>query len=190
MKYTITSPIDGLDQATITVRPTGAPLRLTGLSPDYIIVDDPCDALVNPELMWEWYMSTMGRRAIEDCFRDYFVNPHPNCRCTPVGITSEKAMMNKCCERDYDNDGNCDRHPGRYNKMGEWKPVKEEPVKELKKFYVGRPGVARSAWAKDTLTEAIEHAKELVEKTGEEQVIVKVIRVVRRVSPPIIVETV
>lgn len=65
------------------------------------------------------------------------------------------------------------------------------PMAKLKKFYVGgRNTVPFSGWVKDSLEEAIDHAKKLVESTGEEQYVVKVIRVVRRKPQPIVVETV
>ncbi len=48
-------------------------------------------------------------------------------------------------------------------------------------FYVGKhPSKMSPGWAKDSLPAAIEHARAELERTGEEQTIVKVIRVVRR----------
>jgi hypothetical protein len=52
-------------------------------------------------------------------------------------------------------------------------------VKRL--FYVGRhPAEMSHGWAKNTLPEAIAHAKALAESTGKEQTIVQIIRVVRK----------
>jgi hypothetical protein len=71
---------------------------------------------------------------------------------------------------------------------------KETRVKKVKRFYIGKPEVIEgrdsSHWAKDTLPKAIEHAKQRAEETGEPQYVVKVIKVVRRKSQPIIVEDV
>jgi hypothetical protein len=60
------------------------------------------------------------------------------------------------------------------------------------RFYVGSPVAYKNArdWAKKSLAEAVEHAKQRVEETGEEQFIVKVIKVVRRKAPPVVVEDV
>lgn len=63
------------------------------------------------------------------------------------------------------------------------------------RFYVGSKAATQvkpdgSCWAKFTEKEAIEHATKLVEQTGEEQFIVKVVKVVRRKPMPIVVESV
>jgi hypothetical protein len=63
------------------------------------------------------------------------------------------------------------------------------------RFYVGskkavQPDFRGETWAKFTEAEAIAHATKLVESTGEEQFIVKVIKVVRRKPQPIVVEVV
>lgn len=67
-------------------------------------------------------------------------------------------------------------------------------VKKLKKFYIGKPEVVEgrdtSAWGKDTLPEAIEHAKQRARETGQPQYIVKVIKVVSRQDPPVSVKDV
>jgi hypothetical protein len=63
------------------------------------------------------------------------------------------------------------------------------------KFYVGSkkamtPDYKGETWAKYTEKEAIAHATKLVESTGEEQFIVKIIKVVKRRPMPIVVEVV
>lgn len=68
---------------------------------------------------------------------------------------------------------------------------KETGVKtKLRRFYVAHPKIQdnHNTWAKSTLQEAIDHATELVEKTGQTQYIVKIIKVVSRAKPPIKVE--
>lgn len=58
-----------------------------------------------------------------------------------------------------------------------------------RKFCVGSLQ-AQTRDGRETLAQAIEHATRLVENTGEDQFIVKVIKVVRRKTPPIVVEDV
>lgn len=59
------------------------------------------------------------------------------------------------------------------------------------RFYVGSPQTLRGAgWGKPTLAEAVEHAKQLLESTGEEQFVVQIVRVVRKKEQPVVVETV
>jgi hypothetical protein len=63
------------------------------------------------------------------------------------------------------------------------------------KFYVGsqkatQPDYKGETWAKMTEKEAIEHATQIVKRTGEAQFIVKIIKVVRRKPQPIVVEAV
>jgi hypothetical protein len=81
-------------------------------------------------------------------------------------------------------------------------PIEKEKTvapKSKVKFYVGKQDVCEGTdgyhgelegWGKATLQEAIDQAKELVEKTGKPQYIVKVIKVVRRKPQPVIVEDV
>lgn len=67
-----------------------------------------------------------------------------------------------------------------------------------KKFYVASPamnplgknGRNYETWGKETLDEAIEHAKKLCEDTGEPQIVVQVVRVVRQKKPPMIISKV
>jgi hypothetical protein len=61
-------------------------------------------------------------------------------------------------------------------------------MKVTKKFYVGSRRL-QPGWAKETLDEAIEHAKDLCEETGEAQFVVQVVRVVK-LEKPITVEEV
>lgn len=46
------------------------------------------------------------------------------------------------------------------------------------------------SWAKDTLDEAVEHARKILEKNPEKEscIIVKTIKVVRRMQVPVIIE--
>lgn len=64
-------------------------------------------------------------------------------------------------------------------------------------FYVAHPKIVNDltskepSWAKPTLADAIEHGKEIMEQEDRDVVlIVKVIRVLRRKKPPILVEKV
>ena len=64
-------------------------------------------------------------------------------------------------------------------------------MKITKKFYVGSRSMidgSRNGWAKKTLNEAIQHAKELCNETEEEQIVVQIVRIVRPQKRPIIVE--
>jgi hypothetical protein len=68
--------------------------------------------------------------------------------------------------------------------------------KITKKFYVGSPkmnplgndGSLYNTWAKSSLEAAIEAAKEKCEETGEAQIVVQIVRVVRPQKQPIVVE--
>jgi hypothetical protein len=59
-----------------------------------------------------------------------------------------------------------------------------------KRFYVGHRPVLDSSHIKQTLAEAVAQAVQKCEQTGEEQIVVKVIRVVRQKPQPVVVETV
>jgi hypothetical protein len=63
---------------------------------------------------------------------------------------------------------------------------------KLKKFYVGKPEVVEgtnyNSWGRQTLPEAIEHAKKLVQESGKPAYIVKVIKVVRKKEQPLVIE--
>jgi hypothetical protein len=66
-------------------------------------------------------------------------------------------------------------------------------TKELKRFYVGSPSMVNGSnpnWARKTLAEAVQHARELAEESGHDQFVVKVVRVVRHPRPRLIVEEV
>jgi len=66
-------------------------------------------------------------------------------------------------------------------------------MKITHKFYVGARGMidgSRNDWAHTTLKDAIEHAKNLAEETNEDQIVVQIIRLIRRQKPPFVVETV
>lgn len=55
----------------------------------------------------------------------------------------------------------------------------------MRKFYVGHPKMSEdNNWAKETEREAIEHARELAARTGQKQIVVKVVAVVERQAPP------
>lgn len=69
----------------------------------------------------------------------------------------------------------------------------------MKKFYLGKPDVieardefagAFSNWGKDTLAEALDHAKEMARKTGRMQYIVKVIKTVSVKAAPVVTKDV
>lgn len=106
------------------------------------------------------------------------------------GDVTTEYLVDKRCERSYpfrsDPTLNCRCLPIVNKKEG----TKVTKGKKLNKFYVGRTGVTNTTWAKGTLDEAIEHAKKLCAETGNDQVVVKVIRVVRQVPTPIAVEIV
>lgn len=63
-----------------------------------------------------------------------------------------------------------------------------------RQFYVGHPRVVEAQrndnWGKTSLDEAVAHARQRVEQTGETQYVVKVIRVVRPQKVPVLVEVV
>lgn len=71
-------------------------------------------------------------------------------------------------------------------------------TKITKKFYVGSPsmnplssnGRHYNEWAKSTLEQAIAQAKEKCEETGEPQIVVQIVRVVKPQRTPIVVEKV
>lgn len=58
-----------------------------------------------------------------------------------------------------------------------------------KKFYVAAPAMLEDerGWRKATLQEAVDHATELAEKTGREQLVVQVVRTVALRKPPVVV---
>lgn len=68
--------------------------------------------------------------------------------------------------------------------------------KITKKFYVGSPkmnplgsdGSFYNTWAKSSIEAAIEAAKEKCEETGEPQIVVQIVRVIRPQKQPIVVE--
>ncbi len=70
--------------------------------------------------------------------------------------------------------------------------------KITKKFYVGSPkmnplssdGTFYHTWAKASLELAIEAAKQKCEETGEPQIVVQIVRVIRPQKVPIVVEKV
>lgn len=68
--------------------------------------------------------------------------------------------------------------------------IGDRELKNLKKFYVGSRNPQDSGWAKNTLQEAITHAKQLVKETGDDQYVVQIIRVIRVKHFPIVVEKV
>lgn len=75
-------------------------------------------------------------------------------------------------------------------KMPRTPVVTKESVKR-NKFYVGSKRALIDNWGHDTIAKAIEHGKGLLEENdGEEQFIVKIVRVVRRKPQPVIVEEV
>lgn len=65
-----------------------------------------------------------------------------------------------------------------------------------KRFYVASPamnplssnGRNVERWGKETLKDAVAHATELARATGEAQLVVQVVRVVRPVPAPVVVE--
>lgn len=58
------------------------------------------------------------------------------------------------------------------------------------KYYVGSRQALRKSWGHGELDDAIKHATELLEKTGDEQFVVKIVRVVRRKKQPVEVKVV
>jgi hypothetical protein len=58
------------------------------------------------------------------------------------------------------------------------------------KFYVGSKSTLARAWGHPDLKAALEHGKEMVEVGGDDQFIVKIVKVVRRKPQPIVVEDV
>ena len=101
--------------------------------------------------------------------------PHPNCRST-FTPTKEKRMS-RCITT---------------AKTG----IEIPKGKELKdrQFYVGSkqifPGGNNEDWANGTIEDALAHAQKMVEETGEDQFVAKIIRVVRKRPTPVDVEKV
>ena len=72
-------------------------------------------------------------------------------------------------------------------------------LKLKRRFYVGHPGILASArdeicpanpgsaYPKESLAEAVELAKTRAASTGEDQIVVQIVRVVRRTTPPVAV---
>ena len=60
----------------------------------------------------------------------------------------------------------------------------------MNRFYVGSPTILGSDRTKQTIKEAIDVAKHQVELTGEPQIVVQIVRIVRRQREPIVVEAV
>ena len=56
-------------------------------------------------------------------------------------------------------------------------------MKIINKFYVGSRSILSRDWAHPTLEEAIEHGKELAEETGEPQIVVEIVRLIKIVKP-------
>ncbi len=79
-----------------------------------------------------------------------------------------------------------------YDYLHEYKRNKErKTMKITKKFYVGSRTMidgSRLDWPHTTLNGAIEHAKKLAEESDQDQIVVQIIRLVRRQKTPIIVE--
>lgn len=65
-------------------------------------------------------------------------------------------------------------------------------VKVSKKFYVGNAAFLKpdSPYTKTTLEEAIDAARSKVETTGTDQIVVQIIRVVKKQAQPTVVEEV
>ncbi len=82
-----------------------------------------------------------------------------------------------------------------YERMAAKKPVRKTAKVTIKnKFYVAarRVTAAGDTWSKPTLTKALEHARELLDKDSSLDycAVVKIIRVVRRKPVETVVETV
>ena len=103
-----------------------------------------------------------------------------NCRCVAVPVlTKEKWVMKKVHNRFY----------VASDKMtSEMEQASPNTESKQSKDYTGR----HNRWAKNTVAQAIDHARELLEKdpAREHVAIVKVIKLVRRKKMPIIVEDV
>lgn len=65
-------------------------------------------------------------------------------------------------------------------------------MKLKKKFYVGSRTMKdqENGWGHTTLNGALEHAKQLAQEQEEDQIVVQIVRVVRRQKVPLIVEKV
>lgn len=87
---------------------------------------------------------------------------------------------------------------GRLTNITEIEMAPQNSKKITKKFYVGSPkmnplsndGTLYHTWAKSSIEAAIEAAKEKCEETGEPQIVVQIVRVIRPAKQPIIVEKV
>lgn len=180
LKYN--NPIDGLPSVDVTMRPvtlpTFTPYGTPALNP----------VMHHLEKFRKRYASLANSRLADACKqeadqimrdakarRPFYVEPHPNCRsiitAPPAAfLAGETTMREAFVNREV-------KVPKKFNR-----------------FYVGSksilPGGSNPTWAKGTLKDAIAHATELCEATGEEQIVVQVIRVVRKKPQPVVVETV
>jgi hypothetical protein len=64
------------------------------------------------------------------------------------------------------------------------------PRTRTKRFYVGHRPVLDSNHIKATLQEAIEHAVDRCNQTDQEQIVVQVVRIIRKRPQPVVVEVV
>lgn len=67
-------------------------------------------------------------------------------------------------------------------------------MKLTRKFYLGSPsialGVTTDPYVKATVQEAVKDAIRACEATGTDQIVVQIVRVIRRRQPPVTVEVV
>ena len=68
-------------------------------------------------------------------------------------------------------------------------PISASEIKN-NKFYVGSRSAINRGWGHGELDDAVNHATELLDSTGEEQFIVKIVRLVRRKKQPVEVKVV
>lgn len=72
----------------------------------------------------------------------------------------------------------------------EKKVMYDSKTLKANRFYVGSDKALRTGWGKPTLAAAVEHAKQLLEDTGEDQFVVQIVRVVKKKVQPVVVEAV
>lgn len=79
---------------------------------------------------------------------------------------------------------------GTQGKEEQMKVTKEQVKKN--RFYVGSPDALRRGWGHESLQAATDHAADMIDKgqQGEEQFIVKIVRVVRKKKTPVTIEDV
>lgn len=85
----------------------------------------------------------------------------------------------------------CDTYMKEKKMYGQKKVEFSKEAVKKNRFYVGSKRAIEANWGHDTLAKAVEHGKAQLETSdGDEQFIVKIVRVIRRKPQPVVVEEV